>query len=127
MNDEVKNIFAAEPAVKLAYLFGSRARGEAGPLSDYDFAVYLDRQMDALAMADLKFKIQSELCLALATNNIDLVVLNTTYSPEVKYNIINEGQLVYEREPFKVLVEPRIMNEYFDFMGGLRKYGLTKA
>ena len=127
MNDEVKNIFAAEPAVKLAYWFGSRARGEAGPLSDYDFAVYLDRQMDALAMADLKFKIQSELCLALATNNIDLVVLNTTYSPEVKYNIINEGQLVYEREPFKVLVEPRIMNEYFDFMGGLRKYGLTKA
>jgi len=34
-------IFKGYSEVKLVYLFGSRASGKTGPLSDYDFAIYI--------------------------------------------------------------------------------------
>ncbi|MBI2633622.1 MAG: nucleotidyltransferase domain-containing protein [Parcubacteria group bacterium] len=37
----MKAIFAEFPQIKLVYFFGSKARGNDGPLSDYDFALYL--------------------------------------------------------------------------------------
>lgn len=60
------------------------------------------------------------------TNKIDVCILNDLKSPELKYNIIKNGYLVYEKEPFKLLVEPPILNEYFDFHQSLSRYHLTK-
>ena len=37
---KITPIFKDYPEIKLVYFFGSKARGEGGPLSDYDFAVY---------------------------------------------------------------------------------------
>jgi len=53
-------------------------------------------------------------------------MLNLIEGPELKYNIIKEGKLIYEKEPYKVLIEPRILNEYFDFRMSLLRYNLTK-
>ena len=36
----LKTIFEKYPSIKLVYLFGSQARGDVGPLSDFDFAFY---------------------------------------------------------------------------------------
>ena len=41
---QLQTIFKKFKDIKLAYLFGSQAKGNAGKLSDYDFAVYLDEQ-----------------------------------------------------------------------------------
>lgn len=128
-NKAVKVILAAVrkyPTVKLAYLFGSRASGTAGPSSDYDIAVYAD-EPDKMKRFDLKLKLISVLSRLLKTDAIDLVILNDAQSPELKYNIINGGVLVYAKQPFKVLIEPRILNEYFDFRQSLLKYNLTSA
>lgn len=38
----LENIFKLSPQVKLVYFFGSKATGKSGPLSDYDFAIFLD-------------------------------------------------------------------------------------
>jgi predicted nucleotidyltransferase len=38
---ELSDLFANEPVV-VAYLFGSQARGDAGPLSDVDVAVLVE-------------------------------------------------------------------------------------
>lgn len=122
----LKNIFKSYSEIKLAYLFGSRAAGAAGPLSDYDFAVYLDLK-DKIRMSDIRFKLLGELCRELKTDNVDLVILNLLEGPELKYNIIAEGRVVYEEEPYKIVVEPRILNEYFDFRALLSRHGLTKA
>lgn len=112
--------------IKLAYLFGSTAREDGGKLSDIDIAVYFDGA-DKRQMAELKLKLLAELSQALETDQIDLVVLNTTEQPELKYQIISEGELICEREPYKIMVEPLILNEYFDFQMILRRYGLTRA
>ena len=124
--DKVKHIFQLYPQIKLGYLFGSHATGKAGPLSDYDFAVYL-QENDAQKRLELRLQLMGVLSKELGTDEVDVLILNDIKSPEIKYSIIKEGILLYEQEPYKVLLVPRILNEYFDFMYGLRKYGLTKA
>lgn len=123
--ENIKSIFEKYPSVKLAYFFGSKAMGTSGPLSDYDFAVYLDEK-DTEKMFDIKFKLNDEICRELKTDKVDIVILNVTESPEFKYDVIKNGKLIFEREPFRVVVEPRILNEYFDFRDLLLRYDLTK-
>lgn len=118
-------IFKQFPQVKLAYLFGSQAKGKGGPLSDYDFAVFLDEK-DLQKRFDIRMKILDQLSQELSTEDVDLSVLNDVHSPELKYAIISSGKLIYQQEPFKILVEPGILNDYFDFIYSLKKYGLTK-
>lgn len=130
MNADLKenliNIFKSHPEVKLAYFFGSKAKNNGGPLSDYDFAVYFDEN-DESKMYNIKFKLSDELSRLLKTDKIDVVILNLTESPELKYNIIKEGIALVKEEPFKVILEPKILNEYFDFRSMLLRYNLTKA
>jgi predicted nucleotidyltransferase len=129
MIDEISEralpVFKDFPGVKLAYLFGSRVTGDVGPMSDYDFAVYFDE--DCASPADRQLSLVVALQRALNTDNIDLVVLNSMDIPELKYDIVTKGIRLYEVEPYHVLVEPRIWNEYFDFYDGLKRFGLTKA
>lgn len=124
--EELKSIFEKFEQVKLVYLFGSQAQRDAGPLSDYDFAVYLDEQ-DPVRILDIRLALLGELQRHLHTDNVEVVVLNQIESPELKYDIIATGALLYELEPFKLLVEPRVLNEYFDFHALLKRHGLTKA
>lgn len=129
IDQEIKNvipIFEKYPEVKLAYLFGSHATGKTGPLSDYDFAVYLDEK-DSSKRFDIRLKLMGDISSVLKTDEVDLAVLNDLDEPELKYNIIKDGILLIEKEPFKVIVEPGIMVEYFDFHDLLLRYHLTKS
>lgn len=123
---ETKAIFKRFPAVKLAYLFGSRATGETGPLSDFDFAVFLDED-DPQKILAIQGHLFDELGRHFKTNKLDVVILNLLEGPEMKYRIISQGVLIYEQEPFRLLVEPRILNEYFDFYALLKRHNLTRA
>jgi Nucleotidyltransferase domain. len=122
----LNNLFLKYPQVKLVYLFGSQVSQKTGPLSDYDFAFYLEEK-DKKKLFDLKLDLISSLSRILKTDNIDVVILNEVESPELKYNIIKEGKLIYEIEPYRLLVEPRILNDYFDFHYLLLRFNLTKA
>lgn len=124
--DNLKSIFKLYPSIKLVYFFGSKATGQDGPLSDYDFAFYTDEK-EPKKMFNLKFKLMDVISRKLKTDKIDVVVLNLVESPELKYNIIKEGKLIFEKEPYRVIVEPRVLNEFFDFRSCLLKYNLTKA
>jgi predicted nucleotidyltransferase len=119
-------IFKKYEEIKLVYLFGSQATGKAGPLSDYDFAIYLDEK-DKKRIFDIKLELLASISRALQTDKVDIVVLNTVDAPELKYNIIKEGKAIFERDSFKLLVEPWIMNEYFDFKMSLQRHNLTKG
>lgn len=125
--EKAKKIFQACSEARLVYLFGSRAKGDVGPLSDYDFAVYFNEKTSKQEMFDLKFSLEDKLSREFKTNKIDIVILNLTESPELKYNIIKEGKIIYEVEPYRVIVEPKILNSYFDFIYSLRKNNLTKS
>ncbi len=124
--NKIKPIFESRPEIKLLYLFGSQATEETGNLSDIDFAFYIDEKA-IRKLFELRLILMEELSRKLGTDNIDVVILNLTESPELKYNIIKEGKLIFQREPFQVLIEPKILNEYFDFHYLLKKYNLTKS
>ncbi len=124
---DIIKIFESYSKVKLVYLFGSQVKGDIGPLSDYDFAIYFEDEIKKEEMYDLRFLIQDKLSLYFKTDKIDIVILNTTESPELKYNIIKDGKIIYEIEPYRIIVEPKILNSYFDFIYFLRKYNLTKS
>jgi len=124
--DSLNTVFHRYPEIKLVYFFGSRAKQSYGPLSDYDFAVYFDK-IKADRMFSIKLDLIPQISRILKTDRVDIVILNVTKSPELKYAILKEGILILEKEPFKVMVEPKIMNEYFDFHKTLLKYGLTQA
>lgn len=123
---KIRPIFESYPEVKLVYLFGSLVSGKTGPLSDIDLAFYIDER-DKKKLFELKFKLADEISRALGTDKVDIVILNLTDSPELKYNVIKEGELIFQQDPFKVLVEPRILNDYFDFHAILSRHNLTKA
>lgn len=114
------------PEIKLVYLFGSRARNTSSPISDYDFAIYLDTR-DKRRINDIRLEIYDKISRFLKTDDIDILILNTVEMPELKFMIVTEGKLIYEEEPYRVIVEPMIFNEYFDFRSLLVRYGLTGA
>lgn len=122
----IEKICKEHPEIKLVYLFGSQARKKTGPLSDFDFAFYLE-ESNSNKRFETKLDLYGKIGKTLNTDKIDIVILNDIQTPELKYNIIKEGKLLYEEEPYKLLVEPRILNDYFDFHHTLKKYGLTKS
>lgn len=121
----IKSIFQTYPTIKLAYLFGSRATGQTGPLSDYDFAIYT-AGLNKEKRFDLRLELMSRLGELLKTEAVDMVSLNDLDAPELAYAIIQEGKLLYAEEPYQVLVEPSILNRYFDFHLSLKRHGLTR-
>ncbi len=128
MNDAEKKriieLCEADKDIGLLYLFGSRARGDVGPLSDYDFAVYFrESVLDMYKKIDLIRKLSD----ILKTDAVDVVVLNETVPPELKYLAIAEGIIIFERASYRMIAEPRILGEYFDFREGMVRFGLTKG
>ena len=101
-----------ESAVKFAYLFGSKACGTAGRLSDTDIAVYLSPDSDMTAR---KLDIIGQLIGVLGSDRFDLVILNTAPLP-LAARIIRRQKLLVDRDSFlRHRYESRIIREYFDF------------
>ena len=123
---QLKKIFEKIREVKLVYFYGSRAEDKAGPMSDYDFAVYVKAGRKK-AVFDIRLRLMGEISRLLKTDGVDVVMINELENSEMKYLIITGGKLIFEREPYKVLVEPRILHEYFDFRAMLLRYKLTSA
>lgn len=108
--EKIQAFMAAEGVVKFAYLFGSVARGTAGPLSDIDVAVYLDARVNLFSR---RLVLMERLAKVLGTDNFDLVVLNT--APVVlKFEVIRNGKVLKEDRQRRVLFESAVLREYLD-------------
>jgi len=99
--------------VKLAYLFGSVAEGNAGKLSDIDLAVFLDESLSKPERFSLQLKLMSELTSILKTDKVDLTVMNNA-PLLLNYNIIKHGKIMKEDIETKIKVESRILSDYLD-------------
>ncbi len=111
---DLNKLFSQYQEIKLVYLFGSQAKNQEGPLSDFDFAVYLETN-DLQRKKDIVLELNSKLSLLLKTNKLDLVIINNVSSSLLKFNILKDGKLIYEKIPYRLIVEPKILDNYFDF------------
>lgn len=92
-----------EADVVVAYLFGSRARGDSGPLSDVDVAVLLDGEAAGRRELELRAVVEA----AIATHagrstgggppRVDLVILNVA-PVSVAYRVLAQGMLLLSRD-----------------------------
>lgn len=122
--EKIKKICRKYAQIQLLYVFGSQARGDAGHLSDHDFAIYLS-ESDSKKRFAIKLKLMNDLAVILGSDNVDLMVLNDTESPFLKFAAIKDGILIFEKGS-KVLVETAIMSEYFDLRESFLKYDFAK-
>jgi uncharacterized protein YutE (UPF0331/DUF86 family)/predicted nucleotidyltransferase len=86
--------FQKESSVVLAFLFGSRAKGSEGGVSDWDIAVYLKPKEYLEIETEREYlgenKIWSDLIELLETDDVDFVVLNRA-RPSLVYNALRTG------------------------------------
>ena len=105
----VRRVLESCPEVRLAYLFGSVARGEARQSSDLDVGVVFSSipapaQLDQLAI-DLE---------AAAGRRVDLVVLNEA-APLLTHEAIRAGRLIVcQDDDERVQFETRATTRYLD-------------
>jgi hypothetical protein len=108
----------SEAGTRFAFLFGSRARGEARSDSDLDLAVMPDRELSLLERSRLAGKVAS----AMGVSEVDLVVLSDA-PLELRAKVIREGRLVHSvDEPGRVAFQVRTLSEFFDFEPTLRMH-----
>jgi len=118
-HDALAEALAAESDVRLAVLFGSEARGDAGVASDLDVAV---AGPDASAIPALALK------LTRATGRqVDLIELGTA-PPLLRFQIARDGRVLVERQPhlwsdFKA----RAMVDWWDWAPIARRFHAAAA
>ena len=114
------SFFGGRPEVLFAYLFGSLARGTAGPLSDVDIAVFIDPLCTPQTgtfdyRSDLPVELQS-----LLEKEVDLILLNNA-SMILKYRVLRDGSLIYCRsEKERQLFHEQTVAQYLDFQPFLK-------
>lgn len=112
LRERVRAFFDAEPAAVAVYLFGSAARGDAGPSSDVDVAVLFDAPPVATLMGSA-LSMAGRLEQLLGTR-IDLIVLNKA-SADLVHRVLRDGDLLVDRNPGRrIRFEVAKRNEYFD-------------
>lgn len=104
-----------------AYLFGSRATGRAQAHSDVDVAVYVD----PAALRDHAYGYTADLTAylmqALATNEIDVVVLNGA-PPVLYHRVIRDGRRILARDLRATTTrEGYALSRYCDYVPQLAK------
>lgn len=114
----LREVFAAEPEVLAAWLFGSVARDRATPESDVDFAVLLrDHAPQGLERLALLDAIAERLARLLGTSErrIDVVAIDEQ-GPVFQHGVLASGHLVYERDPRqRLLFACSVTRRYLDF------------
>lgn len=92
---ELVPVFAADEAVALVFLFGSHARGEAGPLSDVDVALLLSPVIPREEYLNYRLKYSAVIANAIRDDRVEVVLLNSA-PPALAHQVIR-GRVLYER------------------------------
>jgi predicted nucleotidyltransferase len=108
------NLFAAEPVI-VAYLFGSQARGDAGPLSDVDVAVLIQDGLSSSEALVLRLRLMEAIGLALCVERVDVVILND--APYLlQHRVIRDGRILFCRDELaRARYEFGVLRAYLDF------------
>jgi len=110
---KMRSVLVQDERVDCAWLFGSVARGDTGPLSDVDVAVLLAAAVPAEARLDVAAALIEE--LERRCGRVDLVLLEEA-SPALRHRVFREGLLLFERDARRrVAFETRAIQEYLDF------------
>lgn len=119
--ETLRTWFEARREVLDAYLFGSRARGNAQPHSDVDIAVYVDAAAAPESPYGYAAGLTADLAAALGTDRVDVVILNDA-PPLLYHRVLRDGFRLMTRDPRSTTTrEGRALSRYCDYVPQLRK------
>jgi predicted nucleotidyltransferase len=128
--DRLGQVLAASDEVRLAYLFGSRARGGARRDSDYDIGVLFDAaaaggDQGAGDQGAVVRRLAGRLGRVVSSTLLDLVVLNDA-PPLLSHRVLRDGVVLFQRSPEeRVRFAIRTIREYQDAQ--IRRERFTRA
>jgi len=94
--DGIRDVLADAP-VELAVLYGSRARGDAGPGSDVDLAVAFPDSLSSVERTRARLSLIERLGVTLGTDDVDVIPLDR--APDaLLVEIIRDGIVVHGEE-----------------------------
>jgi len=121
--NKIKNLLANDERIVFAYIFGSRAKGIAGGRSDWDISIYAADKGRQTIPATFPFYIEAEIAALLATNDVQVVVLNGLESPLLGFEIIKDGILLVDKDEGKrIEFEARVLGQYHDWQYFLKRH-----
>lgn len=112
------------PTIRRAYVFGSVADGTAGPASDLDIALVCSRGQSRIDYITLGYDVYARLSTHLRNDRIEVVVMNATDSSELRYAVVTDGKIVFDRGDDLDQFEMQIRHEYFDHRQTLVRLGI---
>lgn len=92
LTERLRCLLAGAPGVLVAYLYGSHARGRAGPLSDVDVALLLDSDDE-----ERRLELTAAIAHAVAPARADVVVLNNA-PLALSYRVLRDGTILASRD-----------------------------
>lgn len=118
--DKIKSLLESKPYIEFAYLFGSRARMQADERSDWDIAVYFNKDPKKLP-AWTVFSLEAELSRELS-REAQIIPLNGIDSPILTFQIISEGIILIDNSPEKrIIFEAQALSKYHDYQYYLKR------
>jgi len=110
LEDRLRQSVASLPEVRLAVLFGSTARGKAGPRSDVDLGVLLDPDTP-----DARLRVETELGRAVGDRSVDVIFLKEA-PPLLRFEIAKEGVVLHQdRDGLWTDFKTRAMLDWYDW------------
>jgi predicted nucleotidyltransferase len=104
----------ADNKVVLAYLFGSQARDQAGPLSDVDIAVLFVPGLSKQARFQHVLNLAYELGMILQRDDVQIVDLQEA-PPLLRHRVYYDGRLLYcPDDAVRVRFETTALRDYVD-------------
>lgn len=117
----LRAVLEREPTVKAAWLFGSVARGTAGPTSDVDVAILTGHAARPRSLDDLPLDLEAELTRALG-QTVQVVIVDHAPS-DLVHRVLRDGALLLDRDPsLRVRFEVAARNRYFDMQPIWQEY-----
>ena len=124
LQDDLARRLRTEPSVRLAYLFGSWARGAARSDSDVDVAVLVDDGCVATptAVKETIWRLVPAMAGDIRSDRIDLVLLNEAPAL-LRHRVIRDGVLLTARnDAERARFVRRTIREYQDIEPRLREF-----
>jgi predicted nucleotidyltransferase len=94
VTDALRDVLAADSSVRLAYLFGSAARGEQGQGSDLDVAVLAEGPLGLDSTARLAERLERAISFR---HRVDVVDLRAA-SPVLAAEVVRDGIVLLQRD-----------------------------
>lgn len=125
--ERLKGCLTARSEILDAYLFGSRARGNATEHSDIDVAVYVDPERVTHSGFGYVSELTAELGAALGSDAVDVVILNQA-PPLLYHRVLRDGVRVLARNLAATTTrEGQALSRFCDYVPHLRKIDAAHA